>query len=222
MATREQFATDWLAGLGVPAYEGGLLSLVNLIYAEGSKAENNPDDTIQPEPGATPFNTFDGNLHVWNYPNYDEGVKAAIETMRNGENTEVVNALTARLSAEVVTQAIVSHSSWSTAGNLYLETLPHVQSNFKEVASVEVAGSVPTPAPAPEPPPEPVPAPEPEVVTVETDAAGDAGAVNNDANEAVADAKAGKVQAMRDELTQAKTHIANLETHLAELADLVK
>ena len=230
MATREQFATDWLAGLGVPPYEGGLVALVNLMYAEGSRALNNPDDTIQPEAGAIPFNTFDGNLHVWNYPNYEEGVKAAIETMRNGNNTEVVNALTARLSAETVTQAIVSHSSWSSAGNLYLETLPHVQSDYKAEASVQVAGSQAQPAegtPAEEATETPAAEkvedqPVSEVQAVETDAVGDAGAVANDANEAVADAKAGKVAAMRDELAQAKTHIANLETHLSELEALVK
>lgn len=146
MATREQFATDWLAGLGVPPYEGGLVALVNLMYAEDSRAANNPDDTTQSEPGATPFNTFDGSLHVWNFPTYEEGVTAAVQTMRNGDNTDVINALTVRLSAEVVTEALISHSSWSSAGALYRETLPHTQQNFKEVASVQVAGSQAQPA----------------------------------------------------------------------------
>lgn len=234
MVTREQFATDWLAGLGVPPYEGGLVALVNLMYAEGSRAANNPDDTTQSEPGATLFNTFDGSLHVWNFPTYEEGITAAVQTMRNGNNTEVVNALTARLSAEVVTEALISHSSWSSAGALYRETLPHTQQNFKEVASVQVAGSQAQPAegtpseehtetPAeehvedpPAPPAEseahetdiPLQPPDTEVAKVEDAIAAQAKVVD-------ADAVAGKAAALR-------ATIAQLETHLSELEALVQ
>lgn len=181
LATREDFARDWLEGLGIPPYEGGLIALVNLMRDEGSQAQNNPDDTIQPEPGATPFNTFGNNLHVWNFPNYQEGVNAAVTTMQNGNNVEVLNALHARLGAPTVTAAIASASSWSSAGQLYESTIQDTMTNYRTYASVNVAGSqnapaegspaeeaaetpteektedAETPQPAPTPPPTPAP-----------------------------------------------------------------
>ena len=214
MPTYEDFANAVQTGIGAQPYEDGTIALVNLFVAEGSKAENNPDDTEEHEPGSTPFNS----AGVQNFATFAEGVDAMIATLGNGLNDEVVNGLRQHLSAETITAAFCFNSSWKSAGDLYLKVLPRTRQDFAALKATPIAEPAPevsTPSPT-------APAPETETQKVETDATGDAGAVDNDANEAVADAKAGKVQAMRDELNQAKTHIANLETHLAELGDLIK
>lgn len=52
--------------------------------AEGGTATNNPFDTTEPMPGATPYNTLAGGGHVWNYPDQETGVLATFYTMIGG------------------------------------------------------------------------------------------------------------------------------------------
>jgi hypothetical protein len=47
----------------------------------GSVGINNPLDSTLPMAGAWPFNTFDGNLHVWNYPDASTGAQATALTI---------------------------------------------------------------------------------------------------------------------------------------------
>jgi hypothetical protein len=190
----------------VDPYSEGSLALVNLFVAEGSKAQNNPDDTIQPEPGATPFNTFDNSLHVWNYPSFQEGLDAVVATLNQPLNSKVVEALRAKSDAEIITAAVATGSSWDGAGSLYLRTLPEVRAAFAADAGVEVPGG--NPATPPVTAPTSAPAPVPEVVQVEN-------AVTAQAKQVDAAAVAGKASALR-------TLVSELETHLSELEALVK
>jgi hypothetical protein len=214
MATRLVWAEAIQKALGVDPYSEGSLALVNIFVAEGSKAADNPTDTIQPEPGATPFNTFDNSLHVWNYPSFQEGLDAVVATLNQPLNSKVVEALRAKSDAEIITAAVATGSSWDGAGSLYLRTLPEVRAAFAADAGVEVPGAGPVVAPAPAPAtwpfpaPTPAPAPVPEVVQIEN-------AVTAQAKQVDAAAVAGKASALR-------TLVSELETHLSELEDLVK
>lgn len=220
MPTRLEWAVAIQKGLGIDPYSEGNVTFVNLMVAEGSKAEDNPTDTIEPEPGATPFNTFDGGLHVENYPTLQEGVTATIATLDNGDNVEVLQALRNKEDAEQVTAAITNHSSWSGAGSLYLKTLPTTRADWATLSAFEVPG--PTPAPVPVVVPEPVKPPEPEngqpspsAVTNVPEAAAVESAVSAQEAEVKVDTAEGKASA-------AKAVLAKIKTHLAELEDLLK
>jgi hypothetical protein len=212
MSTRLEWAVAIQKGLGDDPYNEGNVALVNLFVAEGSKAENNPDDTIEPEPGATAFNTFDNSLHVWNYPSMQEGVTAVISTLHNGLNDEVLAALHAQQDAEHVTAAIATKSSWDSAGTLYLRTLSSTRADFATLAGAEVPGPNPEVVPVSDPTPAPEPAPvddtPPQEAAVESAVAAQTEAVKVDTDE-------GKVGAARAKL-------AELKVHFLELEDLLK
>lgn len=219
MATRLVWAEAIQKALGVDPYSEGSLAFVNLFVAEGSKAENNPDDTIQPEPGATAFNTFDGSLHVWNYPSFQEGLDAVVATLNQPLNEHVVSDLRAKADAEVITAAIATGSSWDGAGSLYLRTLPETRAAFSTEGGVEIVGGNPVVAPVPAPLPavenkaEVEPVPPVENPTTEIGKVEDAVATQTEEVDAAAAAgKAGRV----------KTLMALLKTHLAELEELTK
>lgn len=211
MATRLEWATAILKALGVTPYLDGQVALVNVFVAEGSRAEDNPSDVTGPDlPGATPYNTFDGSLHVWNYPTMQEGITAVVDVFNNGLNGDVLAALHAGEDAEHVTAAITSHSSWDSAGTLYMRTLPTTQGNFTELAAVEVPGPPPKEPPVTTPPPTDIPMEPP---TDEQNKVEDAVAAYAKAVDAAA--VSGKVAALRAAVT-------DLKTLLSELEDLVK
>jgi hypothetical protein len=203
-----------------PTNEGNI-AFVNIFVAEGGRAENNPVNTTQPEPGATPYNTFDGSLHVWNYPTMDEGLTAIAATFNNGLNQAVLAALRNKEDASHITAVIATASSWDSAGTLYIDTLPGTKANFPTLAAVEVApstGTGPVSVPAPVPVPTPTEAPAVtdipiEPTTTETGKVEDAVAAQTKAVDAAA--VAGKASVLRQLVTE-------LETHLSELEDLVK
>src|SRR5207244_12113050 len=71
-----QFAADLLTALGDPLTAANIDAITAWAAGEGSCARNNPLDTTQPKPGATPFNTLTGGGHVWNYPSSAVGLAA--------------------------------------------------------------------------------------------------------------------------------------------------
>ena len=78
------FFTAALADMGAPATAANLSSLAAWAAHEGCwgcVGGWNPLDTTLYEPGATNFNTFDGNLHVRNYLNAAEGAQATAATI---------------------------------------------------------------------------------------------------------------------------------------------
>jgi hypothetical protein len=50
----------------------------------GTVGRYNPLDSTLVMPGVWAFNTFDGDLHVWNYPSASEGAKATALTLEGG------------------------------------------------------------------------------------------------------------------------------------------
>ena len=111
------------------------------------QAENNPLDTTWGMPGATPFNTFGNDEHVWNYPTEAIGAQATALTLENGRYPSILTALRTDLPRAEWNgnQPIINELRiWGTVG-------------FAD----KLAASAP-PAPSPKPAPEPAPAPVPE------------------------------------------------------------
>jgi murein DD-endopeptidase MepM/ murein hydrolase activator NlpD len=88
-------------------------AIVAWAAGEGSCAGNNPLDTTQPKPGATPFNTLAGGGHVWNYPSPAVGLAATVETLHNGLYRPIVAALKASAGAAALEQAVRA-TPWGT------------------------------------------------------------------------------------------------------------
>lgn len=204
MSTRLEWADLLTGSVGGAVNDQTRLAWVTVFVAEGSNAEDNPADSTEAEPGATPYNTFDGSLHVWNYPSVDEGVAAVKAILEQPNNGRVVIALKQGTSAASILSALTTNgASWESAGALYLDTLPRVEADYTALAAVEVAGSSPSPAPASPPPP---------TEEEKVESAIDAQVAEVKADEAEPSVPKAKVAAL----------VAELKTHLAELEDLTK
>jgi hypothetical protein len=84
-----------LADLGAPVTQANLAGLDAWRPHEQpwpSLAQWNPLDSILPMPGSWAFNTFDGNLHVQNYPTAAEGAEADALTLDGGNYPMIVAA----------------------------------------------------------------------------------------------------------------------------------
>lgn len=139
--TEVEWATALLGALGVPVSEGALQALVAVAVEEGTRASDNPDDTTQPEPGATAYNT----VGVRNYPSWAEGIAATAATLRNGDYPAILAALAAGDPAATVTAWAQSPwGTWSGDPAAARSTLAQVQANWGAYASRPVPGPGPT------------------------------------------------------------------------------
>jgi len=111
--TVADFATLLLGALGAPVSATNVGAIVAWAAGEGSCAANNPLDTTEPEPGATPFNTLSGGTHVWNYPSAAIGVEATAATLGNGLYGPILAALRADAGVAAVERAVRS-TPWGT------------------------------------------------------------------------------------------------------------
>ena len=109
MGTWGAFARDVLALGGWPTHQSNHTALVCAFAGEGTKARFNPWATTRPEPGATDFNTS----HVKNYVSWEQGVKATVDTLKNGNYQEIIDCLR-RHDAAAVTLAAIDASPWGT------------------------------------------------------------------------------------------------------------
>lgn len=89
-AVPNNFMANVLAQLKAPQTTVNIQSLQTWRQFEGGTALWNPLDTTEYRPGATPYNTFGGNLHVWNYPNAAVGEEATASTLKNGQYTAIL------------------------------------------------------------------------------------------------------------------------------------
>jgi len=161
--TYEDFARDCCTALGANANESQQLdTLVTVFTLEDSKATYNPEDTEEPEPGATDYNP-EG---VKNYPSLGVGLAAFRSTLENGDYPEIVKMLRAGDDAS----RVLACPEWDTwAGqpvtHIYAEVLAAVRNDraaYYGRLIGEEADSSPAPSPAPAPHvPEPLPAPDP-------------------------------------------------------------
>lgn len=93
MYDREHFYHELLDALDAPKSEANLAALRAWGECEGSEAAFNPLDTTLHMQGATEYNTFGDNQHVWNYPDEETGVRATVQTLHNGYYPHIMSAL---------------------------------------------------------------------------------------------------------------------------------
>jgi len=161
--TYEQFAQDVCTSLGCPANPSQQIdSLVTVFTLEDSQAAFNPEDTEEPEPGATSYNP----QGVKNYPTLGVGLAAFRSTLENGAYPEIVRMLRAGDDAS----RVLACPEWDTwAGQPitrdYAEVLAAVRNDRAAYYGRLIGGGAsPPPAPAPAPAPhvpKPLPAPDP-------------------------------------------------------------
>lgn len=141
--TELAWARALLGALDIAPTDGAEQALVAVAVQEGTRAADNPDDTTEPEPGTTDYNT----VGVRNYPSWNIGVEATAATLRNGLYQPILNALAAGKPANVV--VAWAHSSWGTwSGDqaAALRTLAAVQANWPHYAAQAVPGAGPATA----------------------------------------------------------------------------
>ena len=157
--TYREFAVDCCGALGCPANETQQIdTLVTVFTLEDSHAAFNPEDTEEPEPGATDYNP----QGVRNYPSLGVGLAAFRSTITEGVYPEIVAMLRAGDDAS----RVLACPEWDTwAGQPitrdYAEVLAAVRNDRAAYYGRSIGeGTAPPPAPAPHVP-EPLPAPDP-------------------------------------------------------------
>lgn len=91
---REAWAVDVLARLGNTQPDADMVAFVVAWQAgEGTAAAFNPLATTQPAPGDTCFNYLSGRCGVRNYPDYETGMRATVETITNGYYPNILAGL---------------------------------------------------------------------------------------------------------------------------------
>jgi len=154
--TYREFAVDCCGALGCPANETQQLdTLVTVFTLEDSKATYNPEDTEEPEPGATDYNP-EG---VKNYPTLEAGLAAFRSTLENGDYPEIVRMLRAGDDAS----RVLACPEWDTwAGQPitrdYAEVLAAVRNDRAAYYGRSIGeGAAPGPPPPAPPPVGPTP-----------------------------------------------------------------
>lgn len=109
MVTRSQYAQAVLSGLGQPDTAQAQLNLLQWMQGEGGQAAFNPLNTTlnYQLPGESNYNSSG----VQNYPNYQAGVAATVQTLQSSKYAQVVQNLNSPTS--VFDQAVTS-SPWGT------------------------------------------------------------------------------------------------------------
>lgn len=77
--THREFFTQLLTRLDLPVRTAGLRALAAVSIfesSEGNNPWNNPLAVTLYWPGAKPYNTFNGDQHVWEYATFRDGVSA--------------------------------------------------------------------------------------------------------------------------------------------------
>jgi hypothetical protein len=140
--TRERFARDLLARLGVPARPQAVVALVAWMAAENTAADWNPLATTMAAPGALTYN----RTGVKRYPSYDAGLDATVRTLRLRWYAPIVDALRRGAAAREVLEAVAA-SPWGT-GQAAVRALRPTVASWPRAAMVVVTGPGPVPVPA--------------------------------------------------------------------------
>jgi hypothetical protein len=107
------FYTTVLQRIGAPASVQNMQACHAWQVGEGGTAIYNPWDTTLYMPGATAYNTFGDNEHVWNYPSVNVGIQATVNTLVNGFYAAIIAAFKVGDDGLAVCQK-VDASPWGT------------------------------------------------------------------------------------------------------------
>lgn len=142
--TPSSFATSLLQTLGAPVTPANVGSLVAWQAREGGNWNNtahyNPLNTTQDAPGATAMN----GVGVKAYQNWNQGLQATAATLRNGNYTDILQALH---SGRGLSGNLAGLSKWSGGGYSSLDGAKPVAPS----AGVQIKPVATTARPAPAP-----------------------------------------------------------------------
>jgi hypothetical protein len=135
-----QWAAQTLRGLGLEPTPQRMQAMLGWARAEGggsNGARYNFLNTTQPEPGAGSTGT-QGNIKV--YGSLGQGVKATVETLKNGHYGGIISALKANNPSGVA--AAIGASPWGTSGSLVRQTI--AQTSPGSIPSTSATPSTPS------------------------------------------------------------------------------
>jgi hypothetical protein len=139
-----QFAVSVLKAVGAPVNHNNVAALVGWANAEGGNWNNsaryNPLNTTQGAPGATSINS----VGVKSYNNWQQGINATVQTLRNGNYGGIINALHTS-NPHAVAQAIGA-SPWGTSGATVAQTIQAALGGKYNVGSGAGLAASPMPA----------------------------------------------------------------------------
>lgn len=141
----EQFAVSVLKGVGAPVNQRNVAALVGWAKAEGGNWNNsaryNPLNTTQGAPGATPINS----VGVKAYNNWQQGINATVQTLKNGNYGGILKALQAS-NPQAVASAIGA-SPWGTSGAAVAQTISAALGGKYNISGgISLAGSPASPS----------------------------------------------------------------------------
>jgi hypothetical protein len=120
--TPAQFSTAVLQRLGIRPTSANVRAMVGWAKAEGghwnNSARYNPLNTTQPERGAGNTGS-QGNIKV--YRNWNQGVQATVETLKNGHYGAILHAL--RGNNPLAVANAIGQTPWGTNGSLVRQTI---------------------------------------------------------------------------------------------------
>ena len=122
MSNLENFASAVLQGIGAPVTPQNVSAFIGWSQAEGpiggdAWQRNNPLNTTQGAPGARTVNS----AGVKGYPDFQTGVRATIQTLKNGAYGGIVNAF--RSNNPHALAGAIGSSPWGTSGSLAAQTI---------------------------------------------------------------------------------------------------
>lgn len=141
MMNREEWAHVFLDRLTAPERKRNVLVLVSWMHAEGGTARWNPLNSTKYVPGSTVYNW----ANVRNYPSFEVGLAATVETLLYGARRDlydyrpILRLLRAGARPKRTLRAI-ERSDWGTGG-LALRVLPYARRDFRRYADVPISGS---------------------------------------------------------------------------------
>ena len=132
-------ATQILHGIGAPVNQHTVGAMVGWMNAEGGNWNNNasynPLNTTQEAPGARPINS----VGVKAYNNWQQGISATVQTLKNGHYSGILQALHAS-DPQAVAQAIGS-SPWGTSGETVAQTIAAATGQRYQLPSASGVGA---------------------------------------------------------------------------------
>jgi len=137
--TRDEWAKEFLSRLGVPVTKANRRAIVSWIQAEGGNAKWNPLNTTHDAPGAWDYNW----VGVKNYPSFEVGMAAAVETLNYGADRNLYGYRKIRHRLKKgrragLTLRAVEASIWGTGG-LALKCLPWVKKSWDYYGSQPIS-----------------------------------------------------------------------------------
>lgn len=152
--TRLQYVDACLTKIGAPMCQDNEDALGARIIQEwggasGQGPTDNALDLTENEPGETPFNTFSGNLHVWNYTSLEEGAQAFHDILQAAEYAEVLADLRSGANAEN-TIADWNKTAWGYCNPAFITQYRDDRPHY-DALLLNVPVNQPTPVPQPVP-----------------------------------------------------------------------